>query len=233
MTGNVTLSIVVPANTCYESPAVDWPKLVSNITANLTGSLSTVNSGTSTPAAADRDKPWLRSNADGSDDGQWVYYNGFWVQKHPAAVGLVAMYEGALADITTFDGGEVGAVTNMTGAFWEEVTAMRARSPIHPGTLASGTIINIGDDLGEEKHLLIVSEMPAHIHEYDETNGARILTKVSSGKVGDIDQTGSLDYDFAEAIESTGGDTAHNTIHPVRGIFFIRRTARLYRRRNA
>jgi microcystin-dependent protein len=74
--------------------------------------------------------------------------------------------------------------------------------------------------------------MPSHIHEYDETNGARILTKVSSGKVGDIDQTGSLDYDFAEAIESTGGDTAHNNIHPVRGIFFLRRTARLYRRRN-
>lgn len=233
MPGNVELSITVPAGTCFTSPAVDWPLLVSLITANLVGSISTVNSGSTTPAAADRDKPWLRTNTDGTDDGMWVFYNGFWVQKHPLPAGAVMMYEGTAADIVTFDGGEAGAITNITGAFWEEVTQMQARSPIHPGTLASGTVVNIGDNIGEEKHQLTIPELPAHTHQFDTTNGAQVLTKVSSNKVGDINQTGSLDYGFANAPQNTGGDVAHNTIHPCRAIWFIRRTARLYRRRNA
>lgn len=233
MPGNVLLEITVPEGTCYESPAVDWPLLVSLITANLIGSLSTVNSGSSTPAAADRSKPWNRSNADGTDDGQWTFYNGFWVQKHPLPTGAVIMFEGDLADIDTFDDGEVGAITNITGPFWEEVTEMQARSPIHPGTLPSGTVINIGDDIGEEKHALTVAELPAHTHPFDTTDGAQVLAKVSSNKAGDINQTGSLDYQFADDPQNTGGDQGHNTIGPSRAIFFIRRTERLYRRRNA
>lgn len=233
MPGNVELSVTVPEGTCYTSPAFDWPLLVSLITANLSGSLDTVNTGSSTPAAEDRDKPWVRTNSDGTDDGVWAYYNGYWVQKHPLPVGAVMMYEGAEADIDTFDGGEVGAVTNITGPFWETVDEMAARSPIHPGTLPSGTLINIGTDLGEEKHQLTVAELPAHTHPFDTTNGAQVLTKVTSGKSGDINQTGSLDYSFANAPQNTGSDTAHNTIHPVRSIWFIRRTARTYRRRVA
>lgn len=233
MPGNVDLSIEVPSGTCYTAPSTDWPYLVSLITANLSGSLDTVNTGSATPDPSDRDKPWLRSNSDGSDDGIWSYYNGYWVQKHPIAVGAVLMWEGAEADIDAFDGGETAAITNITGPFWETVDEMAARSPIHPGTLASGTVVAIGADLGEERHLLTVAELPAHTHPFDTTNGAQVLTKVTSGKVNDINQTGSLDYAFANAPQNTGGDTAHNTIHPVRGIWFLRRTARIYRRRVA
>jgi hypothetical protein len=235
MPGNVELSITVPSGTCYENPGVDWPLLVSLITANLIGNLSTVNSGATTPAAADRDKPWNRSNSDGTDDGQWTFYNGFWVQKHPDFVGKIcfAPVGTASTDIDTLDGGEVGAITNITGPFWSIVTELAAKSIIGPGTLPSGTIINVGDSIGEEKHQLSIAELPAHTHQFDTTDGAQVLIKVSSNKVGDINQTGSLNYGFANAPQNTGGDTAHNTIHPAYALFAIQRTARLYRRRNA
>ena len=233
MPGNVELSITVPAETCYSTPEIDWPLLVSYITANLSGSLNTINSGSATPSASDRDKPWIRANTDGTDDGVWQFYNGYWVQKHPDFVGKVVMYEGALADIPTLDGGESAAVTNITGPFWEEVTEMQARSPMHPGTLPSGTVVNIGDDIGEEKHQLTIAELAAHTHEFSTEDEQQVLVKQGTDRVGSINQTGSLDYAFADTPQNTGGDTAHNTIHPVRGIFFIRRTARLYRRRVA
>lgn len=233
MPGNVILSITVPDGTCYESPAVDWPLLVSLITANLTGSLSTVNSGSATPAAADRNKPWLRSNADGSDDGQWTFYGGFWVQKHPLPTGIITLFLGALADIDAFDGGESAVVTNLAGPFWSRATEFDARSPIGPGTLPSGTVISVLDNLGEEKHVLIASELPVAAYQFDTTDGAQVLTKVNANQVGSLNQTGSLDYGFAEPPENIGGGNGHNTIGPSVGAWFIKRTARLYRRRNA
>lgn len=221
----------VPAGLCYTTMTADIPVIASYLRALFTG--GEINTGSSTPAAENRGKPWYRTNADGTDDGWWTFYSGFWIQKYPLPTGSVIMYEGALADIPTFDGGEAGAITNITGAFWVEVTEMQARSPIHPGTLPSGTIINVGDNIGEEKHQLTIAELPAHTHQFDTTDSAQVLTKVASNRVGSINQTGSLDYAFANPPQNTGSDTAHNTIQPSRGIFFIRRTARLYRRRVA
>lgn len=229
MAGNVTLSITVPFGTCYENPETDWPLLVSLITANLAGSLSTVNTGSTTPAAGDRDKPWIRSNSDGTDDGQWVFYNGFWVQKHPMPVGAVIMFEGAEADIATFDGGESATITNITGPFWERVTEMNARSPIGPGTLPSGTVIAIGDNIGEEKHVQLITELVGHNHD---------IPYSASGDAGGagahiLNLTPQLDnLHFTENTGKTPPD-GMNVIQPSRGIWFLRRTARTYRRRNA
>jgi hypothetical protein len=221
----------VPAGLCYTNMSSDIPVIASFLRAIFSG--SEINTGSSTPAAEDRGKPWFRTNSDGTDDGWWTFFSGFWVQKHPCFSGMVTMYEGALADIPTLDGGEAAAVTNITGPFWEEVTEMQARSPMHPGTLPSGTVVNVGDDIGEEKHQLTISELAEHTHPFDTSDGQLVLAQVTSGKVNDINRTGSLDYAFADPVQNTGGDVAHNTIHPVRGIFFIRRTSRLYRRRVA
>lgn len=229
MAGNVTLSITVPVGTCYSNPSIDWPLMVSLITANLTGSLSTVNTGSVTPAAADRDKPWIRSNSDGTDDGQWTFYNGFWTQKHPDAVGLVAMFEGTETDIDTFDGGEVAVISNITGPFWEKIDEMDAKSPIGPGTLPSGTIINIGDDIGEESHIQTVGELVGHNHD--------ISFSGQGGLAGDGGHilNGTPATTGVHFTENTGSTppTGMNIIQPSHAIFFIRRTARLYRRRNA
>lgn len=234
MPGNVIISIDVPEGYCYESPQADWPYLVSLLTANLSGSLSPVNSGSSTPSAANRDRPWLRSNSDGSDDGQWTFYGGFWVQKHPIPQGFVmfAPTGTTAAQIDALDGGETAAVSNMTGPFWEIVTELAARSPMGPGTLPSGTIVNSGDSLGEEKHQLTLAELPEANTTLSSEDGQQILAQVTSNAVSTINRTGSLDYGFADPPAIGGSDDPHNTVHPVYAIYAIRRTARLYRRRN-
>lgn len=219
-----------PAGLCRNATlSDDIPIIAQYLRAVFDG--NEINTGSSTPAAADRGKPWIRANSDGTDDGVWQFYNGFWIQKHPIPVGSVIMFEGALSDIETFDGGESGAITNITGAFWEEVTQMRARSPIHPGTLASGTIINVGDNIGEEKHVMALSEMVSHRHKLLTSqdgalggDGARILNAPESSLT---------DQGSTTELEGSSPPSGMNVIHPSRGIFLIRRTARLYRRRVA
>jgi hypothetical protein len=204
-------------------------------TASLAGTLNTFNYGNSTPAAVDQDKPWFRLNSDGTPDRWYVFSSGLWLSAHYQCPGQVIMYEGTLASIDTFDGGEVAAVTATTGPFWERVTTMDARSPIGPGTLPSTTVVNIGDDLGEEVHELTIPEMPSHRHEYATTDGQQIVVKVTSNKTDDLNRTGSYDIKAADPMQNTGGDATgatvgHNTIHPVHAIWFIRRTSRLYYR---
>lgn len=234
MPGNVINSIDVPEGTCYSTPETDWPLMVSLMTSNLSGSLSTVNSGSSTPSAANRDKPWLRTNADGSDDGQWTFYKGFWVQKHPIAQGFImyAPVGTAQAAIDALDGGETAAITDITGPFWSIVTELSAKSPISPGTLPSGTVINAGDSLGEEKHQLTQAELPSANTVFSTDDGQQVLAQVTSNAEATINRTGSLDYGFADPPSLGGSDTPHNTIHPVYALFAVQRTARIYRRRN-
>lgn len=194
-----------------------------------------MNTGSSTPAAADRDKPWARTNANGSDDGIWTYYNGYWVQKHPDFVGKIvfAPIGTALADIPTLDGGESAATTDIAGPFWEVVTELNAKSIIGPGTLASGTVITHDTTLGEEEHVLSVPEMPAHTHQFATGDNPKSFAPTITDKEGDVNQTGSLDYKTLNTLQNTGGGEGHNTIHPVYALYAIKRTARLYRRRNA
>lgn len=221
----------VPEGLCFDNWSDAIPVMVQYMFARFNG--NEINTGSSTPAAEDRDKPWFRTNSDGTDDGVWTFYNGFWIQKHPLPTGAIILWEGAVANIDTYDGGETAAVTNITGPFFERTTTLDARSPIGPGTFPSGTVLNIGDQIGEEKHILTIAELASHTHPFATTNGQQVLAQVTSGKVNDINRTGSLDYAFADPPQNTGGDTGHNTVQPSLVINFLRRTARLYRRRNA
>lgn len=200
--------------------------IISATSASLSGTLNTFNFGNNTPAAVDQDKPWLRLNSDGTIDRWYVFSSGLWLSPHYQCPGQVILYEGTLASIDTFDGGEVAPVTATTGPFWERVTSMDARSPIGPGTLPSGTVINVGDALGEETHLLTVAELASHTHPYATADGQQVVAKVSSNKTDDLNRTGSYDVRAADPVQNTGGDVAHNNIPPVRGIWFIRRTSR-------
>lgn len=216
----------IPGGLCYSTPQADYPVLASFLRAIFNG--SEINFGSTTPAPADRTKPWVRTNPDGSDDGMWVFYGGFWVQKYPLPTGAVIMWEGELTDIPTFDGGEVAPVTTLTGPFYEAVAEMSAKSPMHPGTLPAGDVITMGTDFGEDRHTLSVAELATHTHVvHTFSSGA------TGGDGGDIlnkpDPGNPHDHDTAE----TGSSTPFNVVHPVRAIGFLRRTARLYRRRNA
>jgi hypothetical protein len=221
-------ALSLPGGTCYTTPAADLPLFAAYLRAIFSG--NEINTGSTTPTAENRTKPWVRTNSDGSDDGVWQFFNGFWVQKHPLPAGAVMMYEGTQASIPTFDGGESAPVTNIGGPFWEEVTQMAARSPMHPGTLAGGTVIGIGTDFGEDKHVQTLGELIQHSH---------IIKSFTSGATGGdgahILNEPDPGTDVDHSTEPTGSSPPDgmNVVHPVRGIWFIRRTSRIYRRRNA
>lgn len=218
----------VPPGLCFDNWSDAIPIMAQYLFARFEG--NEWNTGSSTPAAEDRSKPWARTNSDGTPDGVWFYSGGFWLQKHEMPSGLVAMYEGAATDIETFDGGEAGAITTLTGAFWEPVTQMAARSPIHPGTLPGGTVINIGDNIGQEEIVMTLGNLIEHSHDIKTwSSGA---TGGDGGKILNEPDPGTESLVPSE-VEGTSPPDAMNVIHPSRGIWFIRRTGRLYRRRVA
>ena len=57
---NVTISTdQVPASYCVTDIATDWPFLVQLLSGQIAGTANLYNFGSSTPVAADEDKPWI------------------------------------------------------------------------------------------------------------------------------------------------------------------------------
>lgn len=182
--------------------------------------------------------------------GLYIFFNGAWMAGHPLDPGAVGMYEGDITLLWQKDGGSNTPVTVTTGPFWEEITAMQGRSPMHPGTIPGSTgpkTLADAEAYGEAVHLLTFDEMLNHAHGTgasinapvpDAPNWiARAWTKAAT-LVYEQDWTespanftstiGSGDRGTTEAIIGDNPSVGHQTVHPVYGIYFIRRTARLW-----
>lgn len=89
----------------------------------------------------------------------------------------------------------------------------RGRSPLGGGQGDGLTARAIGDSGGEETHQLTVSEMPEHNHGYNMFNQVVVASSGGSGQYAG--------YLSGGVTGSTGGDSAHNTMHPFLGVNFI------------
>lgn len=224
----VTISTAsVPSDFCPTSFAQAWPFGVSLLQAELSGNNFSFNYGPTTPGPDDRDKPWFRTNADGTPDRWYVYVSGAWIAKNPTPVGATWIFTGIEADITTFDGGEAGAVTATTGPMWERDTAFDARFPVGVGTLPSTATIAVTGTGGEEKHKLIEEEIPAHDHNLPIVMSTKVSPKTLHAESGS--EVGGVAPEVFGG-DSTGATVEHNNLPPYVGVFFIRKTARLYYR---
>lgn len=218
-------SDTVPAGFCPPFfNSAEWFEIVDLLHIELPDCLSTVIISDTAPGPDYLDSCWFKTSSD-YPVRPYVFKDGKWLARHPIAVGFVLMTEAAdAAAIAALD--ESGAVpadpvTTTSGAFWEPLAAMAARMPIHPGTLpVSSTVVNVTNTGGIEKHVLTVAEMPSHTHNSDMImpyNGARALSNASAN-----------DSALLSATTATGGGTAHENMPPYYGIWFVRRTARLY-----
>lgn len=246
------MSIAIPITSATVPSPLDcvvsntnWQALVALLQATFPQDAAVWNFGNSEPAPSKRDRPWIRSNSDGTPDKIYIYSMGSWISAHPMAEGAVIMYRGSEASIDTFDGGEAGAVTLTSGPMWARVTDMNGRFPLGPGTLPSTTIINVGDTGGEEKHELVEAEIPEHSHLLA-TEGVEDSTALSSpDQFLDRSRDEGDNQDYALRGDDTepsagqtgkfGGDTdgdttPHNNMPPFLGIFFITKTARRFYR---
>lgn len=219
----------VPSTFCYRSPQLDWPFLVGLL--SVDDDPASYNYGNATPGAEDRNKPWYRLNVDGTPDGWYAYANGQWLKRYAGPdAGAIMMWDGLPAAIVTLDGGEAGAITTTTGAFWEIVTAMEAKFPIGVGTLpVSGTVLAVGDTGGSEQVTLDLENIPSHDHGIP---NKKLVHQVTPSGV--LEQTSGNDLTTstfrAEGGKADGSTKPHSNLPQYRAVYFIRRTARIYHR---
>jgi hypothetical protein len=181
------------------------------------------NLGASIPALNNQVYPWL------DEDGNWwIYKDGYWLRKNPVAIGSSErrVYVGTTTDLQTYDGGNTNTLSNWSGPMWEVDTEFEARFPVGAGTFAASGVVVVQGKVtstavaGEDKHTLTVPEIPAHSHNFfplvtaDANNGG--ANGVQYGTTANV------------ATSSTGGDAAHNNLPPFYGVYFIKRTSRVY-----
>lgn len=192
------------------------------VTGVLPGTYSTFVLGNSTPAAADQNKPWIRTNVDDTFDKIYTFSGGQWTSPHPDFVGKIVIWGGDIANIDTLDGGSAGVVTTTTGPFWEEVTAAIGRTVVHPdpgGTVLPVNKPSVNGAFGEEQHTQTMDELVEHSHPIK-------IWGVGSG--GGISIGDEPDTPATEATESVGGGQAFNVCQPSIALYYIRRTGRIY-----
>lgn len=203
------------------------------------------------PAPEDRDKAWIKlvGGAPLWGYSPAVWYNGAWVIKHPEPANSPArkMWAGDAALLPTYDGGDNGLPGDASGPMWEVDHDFDARSPIGPGTLPSTAVITQGQALGEENHVLTEAEgaVGSHTHPYGlydtgagsaglagqnlaiATAGYNTLFLGGTGPSGAAVTTANM---FTTPANLGAGVTSagHNCIHPSRGVYFIKRTSRIY-----
>lgn len=246
-------SSTVPENLECVINNLKWQEFVALLSVTVVDGFKW-NFGNATPAAADRIWPWLRTEADGKPDGAYVYVGGFWLKKHETAPGIINIWEGTEVNIPTFDGGEAGTVTVTSGPFWERVTEMNGKIPIGVGEIHAGppaVNIAVNENKGEYEKQLEDANYRRHRHfaTARQTIGTPVGTPTSNEQIAD--DAGGLpsgtDYTLqGTGTAATGGRTSFvagasqtdpNEAFPllpqVRGIWFLRRTNRLFYRRAA
>lgn len=94
------------------------------------------------------------------------------------------------------------------------VPDLRGRSIIGIGTGAGLTARAMNDDGGEETHGLSVSELPAHSHKRNPGGSAEFTLLYDFSVSDNAWLSGSAKTILPTDTGETGGDTAHNTMHP-------------------
>lgn len=198
----------------------------------------------SAPAASDSDKLWIKTSS-GAPVGQFIRYNAQWVWPHlsPASGSERRLWVGTLVALESYDGGSAGTVGAASGPMWEEDTAFRDRIPIGVGpTLAPAVVTNYGDS--NAQYTLVENDIPRHsfftARQAGNNTGAPYLGAANSMAY----QGGGManeNYNLLDAIAA--GKTANvgptneyggspqtplNFLNPVRALYVIQRTARIY-----
>lgn len=191
---------------------------------------------------------WKRL-VNGYPERDYLFVSGVWFSPHPIqpSGNHRALYIGSLPDLINEDGGSAGAVTATTGPMWEEDTTFIGRSPMHPGLIPGTTdTLAVAANYGTALHLLVFAEMLNHAHGIGNSitapaNDAPSQVARGWSKAGTLvwaqDWTespaniqftiGGGDRGTTEPIVGDNASTGHQTVHPVRGIYVIKRTARL------
>jgi hypothetical protein len=176
------------------------------------------------------------------NDGRWRSL--YWPPADPNIKMWVEMDEAQIAALDN-DGGGINFVDGaktVTGPFWEIDHNYDGRSPMGAGAIPGTTppkTIAVGGIAGEGDHLQLPTEIVQHTHkvEFSDAAPGGTYAHVNTGDAhpfdGTVDEPIGLDaagLNLASmmAIASATAAVPGNITHPVRGGYWIKRTARVY-----
>jgi len=247
---NLTLITLTPPSLPVSYCPLNYQNLANDIIGgtqavfNSTIGNSFFNFGPTFPAINNRIYPWL------DEAGQWwIYSQGVWLYKNPVAANGYdrRIFVGTTTDLLSYDGGDGTAVAGDTsGPMWMVDTLFDARFPVGVGAFAaSGAVAVLGTAtstsvVGEDKHTLTLPELAAHTHnvaikvfghggedgDRSAADGGTTSNTVTNNTT--VFPTSTLDPDLGASAVSAGGDIAHNNLPPFYGVYFIKRTNRIY-----
>lgn len=246
MSENIQITTAtVPNSFCFTTWQQAWSELVSLLSGTLVGNTNTFNYGNATPSAANRDKPWLRLNNDGTPDKWYVFYGGYWL----SPIIPYSLYERrilvcTLAQVWAYDGGDgtdpsdPGHIpTAYTGATWEVDPEFDARYAIGAGTTAKGTVITVAD---KSEVPLNSANIPPHSHNIaidgaaaGNDDGQKLGALYNqAGYVNNWSHapdayTASLASTRNNASSVSSGDSVE-ILPPYKAVYFVKRTARMF-----
>lgn len=246
---NLTLITLTPPSLPVSYCPLNYQNLANDIIGgtqavfNSTIGNSFFNFGPTYPAINNRIYPWLDEN------GQWwIYDQGVWLRKNPVTAAYERrIYVGTTTDLLSYDGGDgTATATPITGPMWEVDTEFEARFPVGVGAFAaSGAVAVMGKAtstaiVGEDQHKLTIPELAAHTHDVaikvfghggedgdrSAADGGTTSNTVTNNTT--IFPSSTIDPDLDAKAVSVGGDIAHNNLPPFYGVYFIKRTSRVY-----
>ena len=219
---------------CYQNEQSRLNDFAAHLQAQLSGE-SFYNYGDTKPDPEFNSFPWLRTT-----DMRWYRFSGDWITPYNYDQFTRAWFPGTLTDLQTWDGGDTNPASDRSGPAWVEDTDWPGRSPMHPGDIPGTTIplktLAIGENYGEGQHKLILTELPAQMplkatlpgnRTNLEAGGPQWLAPLGShGALLTTPPTEEANFVFV----NTGGDQPHQTVHPVRGCYFVKWSGRQYRK---
>lgn len=187
----------------------------------------------STPSVDDQDKAWVKLSG-GYLEGVYAFNNGIWARPHPIAASSQErkIFVGVAGNIPTYDGGEAGTATATTGPFWEIDTDFAARMPLGVGELpVAGVTVAVGDTGGADKITLDEGELPEHTHTFsldqfsNHDSSTSNPTQLLASNLT-VENAGGVKPDVTNS--SVGNGESHQNMPPYVGVYFIKRTSRIY-----
>lgn len=253
MATNVLLTPgTLPQGYCFTGLQQYYNDIIGLTLAQIPGSLSLFNFGANVPDPADQDKPWIRTNADGTLEGIYTY-SGVWSRPHPVPAGdnERRIWVGTEAQLWSYDGGDgtdPAAATDTTGSMWAIDTAFDFRFPVGAGTNATtydgnpASTIAVKGTGGAERHVLLEAELPEHTHVLANNVGNANSTPIAAGEYASANGRGDVDDKWCYALSKslgdespnvgkvgeTGTDASHQNMPPYYGVRFIKRSSRIY-----
>lgn len=240
------LTIPSLASECYPDSA---QALITEAFSKTRGQLDDITGviiSASAPAVDDRDKMWVRVDANGRPNGQFIYAGGQWTWKNEEEDKGNArrLFVGTTAQVWSYDGGDgsdpaTTTPTATTGAMWEVDTLFAGRIPMGPGTIPDSDpakVLAVNETYGSGVHTQAADEVAPHTHPLTADssivngNNIKVVASGSGGSGLQIGGSGSPSSDLqVQANEYTGAaQEAMNIVPPVYGTYVIKRTGRTH-----